>query len=79
MNIYIFNVSSDVQSEDLKNMFAVYGEVQSAEIVRDIISGESRGYGFIEMEDEKDAQTAIAALDQTEIDSLCVTVRENNN
>lgn len=79
MNIYIFNVSSVVQSEDLKNMFAVYGDVQSAEIVRDIISGESRGYGFIEMRDEKAAQTAIAALDQTEIDSLFVTVRENRN
>jgi RNA recognition motif-containing protein len=60
-------------------MFAVYGDVQSAEIVRDIISGESRGYGFIEMRDEKAAQTAIAALDQTEIDSLFVTVRENRN
>ena len=79
MNIYIYNVSSVVQSEDLKKMFSVYGYVQSAEIVSDIITGESRGFGFIEMTDDHAAQVAINALNQTEIDTLLVTVQENKN
>lgn len=78
MNIYVFNLSSVVQDEDLKNMFSVYGDVQSAEVVKDIISGESRGFGFIEMEDNLEAQRAIDALNQTEIDTLSVTVQKNS-
>lgn len=79
MNIYVFNLSSVIQSEDLKNMFSAYGEVKSAEIIKDIISGESRGFGYIEMEDDAAAQKAIEALNQTEVDTLLVTVQEDGN
>lgn len=78
MNIYIFNISSAVQSEDLKNMFSVYGNVQSAEVMKDIVSGDSRGFGFVEMESDTAAQNAIDALNQTEIDTLLVTVQESS-
>lgn len=77
MNIYVCNLSSTVQSEDLKDLFSFYGDVTSAEIVNDIISGESRGFGYVEMDDHSAAQRAIAALDQSEIDTLTVSVQEN--
>lgn len=79
MNIYIYNLSSTIQDEHLENMFSVYGSVQSVEISKDIISGESRGYGFIEMADNNAAQKAIDALNQLEIGSLMMTVQENRN
>lgn len=77
MNIYISNLSSVIQNEDLRHMFSAYGHVKSAEIIKDIISGESRGFGYIEMEDDAAAQKAIEALDQMEVDTLLVTVRED--
>jgi RNA recognition motif-containing protein len=77
MNIYVCNLSSVIQEKDLEHMFAAYGDVQSTEIVRDIISGESRGFGFIEMEDDIAARRAIDALNQSEVDTLPVTVQEN--
>jgi RNA recognition motif-containing protein len=77
MNIYVFNLSSNIQSEDLEAMFSSYGNVSSAEIIKDIISGESRGFGYIKMEDTLAAQKAIDALDQLEIDTLTVSVQES--
>lgn len=79
MNIYVCNLSSDIQDEDLKEMFAVYGNVQSVEIPKDIFSGESRGFGFIEMEDNTAAQNAIDALNQKEVDTLSLSVKQYNN
>lgn len=76
MNIYVCNLSSDIQDVDLKTMFSVYGDVQTVEIVKDIISGESRGFGYIEMNDDTAGQRAIDALNQIEVDSLSVTVQE---
>jgi RNA recognition motif-containing protein len=77
MNIYVCNLSSTVQSEDLKDLFSFYGDVTSAEIMNDIISGESRGFGYVEMNDYTAAQRAIAALDQSKIDTLTVSVQED--
>jgi RNA recognition motif-containing protein len=78
MNIYVFNLSSAIRSEDLKSMFMAYGNVSSAEIVKDIISGESRGFGYVEMQDSTEAGRAIEALDQIEVDTLSVTVQMNH-
>lgn len=75
MNIYVCNLSNTVQSEDLKELFSPFGDVTSAEVVNDIISGESRGFGYVEMDDDIAAQRAIAALDQSEIDTLTVSVQ----
>ena len=77
MNIYVFNLSSAIQDEDLKSMFTEYGNVSSAEIVKDIISGESRGFGYVEMENSAEARKAIEALNQKEVDTLSVTVQMN--
>jgi RNA recognition motif-containing protein len=68
-----------IQDADLKDMFAAYGSVKSVEIIKDIISGESRGFGFVEMEDDHAAKKAIAGLNQIELDTLPVTVQENTN
>jgi RNA recognition motif-containing protein len=77
MNIYVFNLSSIIQSNDLKDMFSVYGDVSSAEVVKDIISGESRGFGYIKMDNSAAGQRAIEALNQLEIDTLTVSVEES--
>lgn len=77
MNIYVSNLSSLIQSEDLKSLFAAYGNVTSVEIVTDIISGESRGFGYINMDDGEAAKRAIKAIDRLEIDTLHVSVQEN--
>ena len=79
MNIYVSNLCSNIQDEDLKEMFSVYGDVQSVEIPKDIFSGESRGFGFIEMEDNTAAQNAIDALHQKEVDTLSLSVKQYNN
>lgn len=76
MNIYISNLSSLICNEDLRKLFGAYGKVTSAELKKDIISGESRGFGFIEMEDNDAATNAIKALHQTEVDTLTVSVQE---
>ncbi|MGZ3991412.1 MAG: RNA recognition motif domain-containing protein, partial [Flavisolibacter sp.] len=52
MNIYVSNLSFNVQDEDLKEFFNPYGEVTSAKIISDRESGRSRGFGFVEMSDE---------------------------
>jgi RNA recognition motif-containing protein len=62
INIYVFNLDSTLQGEDLKDMFSVYGKVASAEIIKDIMSGESRGFGYIKMDDHRAAHRAIEAL-----------------
>jgi RNA recognition motif-containing protein len=76
MKIYVFNLSSIIQTADLDALFSVYGEVKSAHVVKDIISGESRGFGYIEMNDILAGQRAVEALDQIEIDTLSVSVQE---
>ena len=78
MNIYVSNLSSVIQDEDLRSMFSAYGEVKSVEIVKDIISGESRGFGYIQMEDNLAAQKAIEELNQVEVDTLLVTVQADS-
>ena len=62
MNIYVANLSFDLQDEDLKALFVPYGEVSSARIIRDKLTSSSRGFGFLEMEEETAARKAIAEL-----------------
>ena len=63
MNIYVSNLSFNVQDEDLREFFAEYGEVASAKVITDKFTNRSRGFGFVEMPDEEAAQKAIAELD----------------
>jgi len=61
--LFVGNISWEAKDEDLQNLFAEFGEVTSARIVTDKFSGRSRGFGFVEMASDEDAQKAIEALD----------------
>jgi RNA recognition motif-containing protein len=58
MNIYVGNISRTANEQDLKGAFAAFGEVPSASIVKDKFSGESRGFGFVEMPNKEEADKA---------------------
>ena len=76
MNIYVSNLSFNVQDEDLKEFFAPYGEVTSAKVINDKFSGQSRGFGFVEMSDDTAAKKAIAELDQAAVEGRTIKVVE---
>lgn len=63
MNIYVGNLPYGLAEDDLRKMFAQYGEVSSASIVKDKYSGQSKGFGFVEMAAQSQAEEAIKALD----------------
>jgi RNA recognition motif-containing protein len=76
MNIYVSNLSFNVQDEDLKEFFAEYGEVTSAKVITDKFTGKSRGFGFVEMSDDEAAKKAIAELDQATVEGRSIRVME---
>ncbi len=61
--LYVGNMGYEVSSADLEQLFAAHGQVQSAEVIMDRDSGRSKGFGFVEMSSDQEAQAAIAALD----------------
>ncbi|MCE3281831.1 MAG: RNA-binding protein [Chitinophagaceae bacterium] len=74
MNIYVSNISFHTTEEVLREMFSVYGEVSSVRIVTDKDTGQSRGFGFIEMSSHDAAEAAIKALDSKEIQGRALRV-----
>ena len=74
MNIYVSNLSFNVQDEDLKSYFAEYGEVSSAKVITDKFTQRSKGFGFVEMADEAAAQKAIQELDGAMVDGRSIKV-----
>ena len=62
MNLYVGNLAGEVTDEDLQKAFVEYGEVKSARVIRDYDSNLSRGYGFVEMPNNREADAAIKAL-----------------
>jgi len=64
MNIYVANLSYGVDDADLKELFEEYNQVSSAKVITDRMSGRSRGFGFVEMEDNDQGQKAIDELNQ---------------
>lgn len=76
MNIYVSNLSFNIQDEDLRGFFTPYGEVSSAKIVTDKFTGKSRGFGFVEMSDDEAAKKAIAELDNGTVDGRNIKVME---
>ena len=74
MNIYVSNLSFNVQDEDLREYFEEYGEVSSAKVITDRETGRSRGFGFVEMTDEAASKKAIAELDGTSVDNRSISV-----
>lgn len=77
MNIYVSNLSFNVQDEDLKGFFATYGEVTSAKIINDRETGRSRGFGFVEMSDDAAAKKAIEELDGATVEGRNIRVMES--
>ena len=77
MNIYVGNLSWSMTDEDLTNLFTEYGTVISGKILKDKMSGRSKGFGFVEMEDDEAAKTAIANLNETEVQGRKLIVNES--
>ena len=73
-NIFVSNLSFRINDEDLKQAFADYGEVSSAKVIKDNFSGKSRGFGFVEMKNDEEADKAIAELNEAEYDGKVMTV-----
>lgn len=76
MNIYVSNLGFNVKDESLKESFSVYGEVTSAKVITDKFTGQSRGFGFVEMSDDEAARKAIAELDQSSLEGRSIKVTE---
>ena len=76
MNVYVGNLPYNTSSDDLREMFEAFGEVTSANVISDRDSGRSKGFGFVEMSDDAQAQEAIEKLNGTEMDGRTVTVNE---
>jgi RNA recognition motif-containing protein len=76
MNIYVSNLSFNVQDEDLREFFAPYGEVSSAKVIMDKVTNQSRGFGFVEMSDDVAAKKAIAELDGASVENRTIKVSE---
>jgi RNA recognition motif-containing protein len=75
-NIFVSNLSFGLNSESLQDAFEAYGEVVSAKIITDKFTGRSRGYGFVEMSNDRSADEAISALNGAELDGKTISVAE---
>jgi RNA recognition motif-containing protein len=76
MNIYVGNLSRETDEEGLRQAFQAHGEVASVNIITDRYSGESRGFGFVEMPKREEAMAAIEALGGSELDGRTLNVNE---
>lgn len=74
-NLFVGNLPWSVDDQSLENLFAEYGDVQSAKVILDRDTGRSRGFGFVEMDDEG-ASAAINALNESEVDGRNIRVNE---
>ena len=76
MNIYVGNLSYECSEDDLRQAFGAHGEVDSARIISDRDSGRSKGFGFVEMPNNDEANAAINALNGTELQGRPLKVNE---
>ena len=76
MNIYVGNLSYKVDENDLRGIFEEYGQVSSVKIIKDKYSGRSKGFAFIEMDNDNEARTAIKELNGGELDNRKVVINE---
>jgi cold-inducible RNA-binding protein len=76
MNIYVGNLPRAVNENDLRETFQAFGEVSTASIIKDKFSGESRGFGFIEMPNKDEAEKAISMLNGKDLKGRTATVNE---
>ena len=76
MKLYVGGLAYSVKDADLEALFAEHGTVASAKVITDRDSGQSKGFGFVEMNDDAEAKTAMAALNGKEIEGRSLTVNE---
>jgi RNA recognition motif-containing protein len=76
MNIYVGNLSYDATETDLKAAFEAFGQIQSATIIKDKYTGDSKGFGFVEMPAKNEAEAAIEGLNNKELKGRTITVNE---
>lgn len=76
MNIYVGNISRTATEQDIKEAFEAFGAVQTASIIKDKFSGESRGFGFVEMPNKDEAEKAIAEINGKDVKGRNLTVNE---
>lgn len=76
MKIYVGNLSYSVTENQLRDMFAEFGEVESVNLITDRMSGQSKGFGFVEMLDNSEADKAMKALNNSEIDGRNIKVNQ---
>ena len=74
--LYVGNLTYEVTDSQLERMFAAHGAVQSAQVIMDRDTGRSKGFGFVEMGNDQEAQAAIQALNGKQIDGRSLTVNE---
>lgn len=74
MNIYVSNLSFNTGSESLQQLFSEYGEVTSVKIITDRETNRSRGFGFVEMTNDSEGETAISKLHETEFEGKTINV-----
>ena len=73
-NLYVGNLTFNTTTADLETLFAQHGDVSKAQVITDRDTGRSRGFGFVEMESQEGADTAISALNGTDLDGRDLTV-----
>jgi len=76
MKIYVGNLPWSVKDDELHKLFVAYGEISSANVIMDKFSGRSKGFGFVEMPNDGDAEIAIKALNEKEVDGRNLRVNE---
>ena len=76
MNLYISNLSYNISDEDLRLLFADYGEITSAKVIMDRETGRSRGFGFVELSDDELAKKAIEELNQASYHGKVINITE---
>jgi RNA recognition motif-containing protein len=76
MNIYVGNLSRDVAEADLREAFQAFGEVATASVIKDKYTGESRGFGFVEMPNKAEADAAISGLNGKDLKGRTISVNE---
>ena len=76
MNIYVGNLAQEVSGEDLRQVFEAFGQVSSATIIKDKYSGQPRGFGFVEMPEQAEAQAAIQNLNGKDLRGQAMNVNE---
>ena len=76
MNIYVGNLAREITEDDLREAFGVFGQVSTVTVIKDRFSGESRGFGFVEMPSKNEAQTAINEMNGKDLKGRTINVNE---